>query len=82
MLNRGKTLEREALRKRIGELNAEMAQHERDLREGKARLPIEEQLALNLRRLVELSIPELTANIRMEKNAADPSYSGSALPPG
>jgi hypothetical protein len=67
MLNRGKTLEREALRKRIGELNAEMAQHERDLREGKARLPIEEQLALNLRRLVELSIPELTANIRVER---------------
>jgi hypothetical protein len=67
MLNRRKTLEREALRKRIGELNAEMAQHERDLREGKARLPIEEQLALNLRRLVELSIPELTANIRVER---------------
>ena len=67
MLNRGKTLEREALRKRIGELNAEMAQHERDLREGKARLPIEEQLALNLRRLVELSIPELTAKVRVEK---------------
>jgi hypothetical protein len=57
MLNRRKTLEREALRRRIGELNAEMGQHERNPREGEARLPIEEQLALNLRRLIELSIP-------------------------
>jgi hypothetical protein len=55
MLNSKKTLEREALRRRI---NAEIAQHERNLREGEARLPTEEQLALNLRRLIELSIPE------------------------
>jgi hypothetical protein len=58
MLNPEKTLEREALRRRIRELIAESAQHERNLREGEARLPIEEQLALNLRRLIELSIPE------------------------
>ena len=64
MLNPGKSLEREALRRRIGELNAEMAQHERNRRDGEARLPIEEQLALNLRRLIELSIPELTAKGR------------------
>ena len=50
MLNLEKTLEREALRKRIRELNAEMAHQEHK------RLPIEEQLALNLRRLIELSI--------------------------
>ena len=43
-----KTLEREALLKRIRELEAEIAQHERNLREGEARLPIEEQLRLNL----------------------------------
>ena len=67
MLTPGKTLEREALRRRIVELNAEMAQHERNRRDGEARLPIEEQLALNLRRLIELSIPELTANVRLEK---------------
>ena len=30
--------------RRIRELDAEIAQHERDLREGEARLPIEEQL--------------------------------------
>lgn len=58
MLNPEKTLEREALRRRIRELNAEIAQHERNLREGEARLPTEEQLALNLRQLIELSIPE------------------------
>jgi hypothetical protein len=58
MLKPEKTLEREALRRRIRELNAEIAQHERNLREGQARLPTEEQLALNLRRLIELSIPE------------------------
>jgi hypothetical protein len=44
MLNPQKTLEREALLKRIHELDAEIAQHERNLREGEARLPIEEQL--------------------------------------
>ena len=68
MLNPGKTLEREGLRRRIGELNAEMAQHERNLQQGEARLAIEEQLALNLRRLIELSIPELTAKVRVEKH--------------
>ena len=44
MLNPQKTLEREALLKRIHELDAEIAQRERNLREGEARLPIEEQL--------------------------------------
>jgi hypothetical protein len=58
MLNPEKTLEREVLRRRIRELNAEIAQHKHNLREGEARLPTEEQLALNLRRLIELSIPE------------------------
>jgi len=33
--------------KRIRELDAEIAQHERNLIEGEARLPIEEQLSLN-----------------------------------
>jgi hypothetical protein len=58
MLNPEKSLEREALRRRICELHAEIAQHKQNLRAGYARLPIEEQLALNLRRLIELSIPE------------------------
>ena len=62
-----KTLEREALRRRIRELNAEIARHERNLSKGEARLPIEEQLALNLRRLRESSIPELPAKVRVEK---------------
>ena len=55
MLNPQKTLEREAMLKRIRELDAEIAQHERNMREGEARLPIEEQLRLNIRRLIELS---------------------------
>ena len=43
MLDPQKTLEREAMPKRMRELDAEIAQHERNLREGEARLPIEEQ---------------------------------------
>jgi hypothetical protein len=35
---------------RIRDLDAEIAQHERNLREGEARLPFEDQLRLNLRR--------------------------------
>jgi hypothetical protein len=50
MLNRQKTLEREALLRRLRELYAEIAQHERNLRESEARLPLDEQLRLSLRR--------------------------------
>ena len=53
MLNPKKTLEREALLRRVRELDAEIAQHERNLREGEARLPIEEQLRLNLQRFMK-----------------------------
>ena len=70
MLNPKKTLEREALLKRIRELDAEIAQHERNLREGEARLPIEEQLTLKLRRLIEASIPELAGKVQV--NIASP----------
>jgi len=63
MLNRQKTLEREALLKRIRELDAQIAQHERNLREGEARLPIEEQLRLNLRRFIEAKVPELAGKV-------------------
>ena len=65
MLNPQKTLEREAMLKRIRELDAEIAQHERNLREGKARLPIEEQLSLKLRRLIETEIPESAGRVRV-----------------
>jgi hypothetical protein len=51
MLDPQKTLERETLLKRIREINAELAQIERNIREIEARLPIEEQLRLKLRRL-------------------------------
>ena len=44
MLDPQKTLERKALLKRIREIDAELAQIERNLREGEARLPIKEQL--------------------------------------
>ena len=36
MLNPQKSLERQAMLKRIRELNAEIAQHERNIREGEA----------------------------------------------
>jgi hypothetical protein len=66
MLNPQKTLEREALLQRIRELDAEIAQHERHLREGEARLPVEEQLRLKLRRFIEANIPELTDRVRVK----------------
>ena len=66
MLNPQKTLEREALLRRHREINAELAQIERNLSEGEARLPIQEQLGLNLRRLIESEIPELTGKVRVE----------------
>ena len=68
MLNPQKTLEREALLRRIRELDKEIAQHERNLREGEARLPIEEQLCLKLRRFIEAKVPELAGKIRVEIN--------------
>jgi hypothetical protein len=68
MLDPQKTREREAMLKRIRELDAEIAQHERNLREGEARLPIEEQLSLKLRRFIETNIPELTVRVRLEKS--------------
>jgi hypothetical protein len=40
---------------------------ERNLREGEARLPIEEQLSFKLRRFIEANIPELTVDVRVEK---------------
>jgi hypothetical protein len=66
MLNPQKKLEREALLRRMRELDAEIAQHERNLREGEARLPIQEQLKLMLRRLIETEIPELARKVRIE----------------
>ena len=66
MLNLQKKLEREALLKRIRELDAEIAQHERNLREGEARLPLEEQLSLKLLRFIEANIPELVGKVRVE----------------
>ena len=65
MLDPQKTLERRALLKRIRELDAEIAQHERNLREGEARLPIEEQLRLKLRRFIESEIAELAGKVQV-----------------
>jgi hypothetical protein len=67
MLDPQKTLEREALLRRIRELEAEIAQHELNLREGEARLPIEEQLSLKLRRFIEAKIPELNVKFCVDK---------------
>ena len=66
MLDPQKTLEREALLKRIREIDTELAQIERNLREREARLPIEEQLRLKLRRFIEVKISELTDKLRVE----------------
>ena len=61
-----KTRHREALLKRIRELDAEIAQHERNLPEGEARLPLEEQLRLKLRLFIEANIPELAGKIDID----------------
>ena len=71
MLNPQKTLEREAMLKRIRELDAEIAQYERNLREGEARLPVEEQLCLKLRRFIEANIPELRGKVTVEIGSGD-----------
>jgi hypothetical protein len=70
MLDPQKTLEREALLKRVRELDAEIVRYERNLKEREARLPIEEQLRLKLRRFIEVKISELTVKLRVEKGAA------------
>jgi hypothetical protein len=66
MLDPQKKLEREALLKRHREIQADLVQIERNLREGEARLPVEEQLRLNLCRLIESQIPELTGKVHVE----------------
>jgi hypothetical protein len=71
MLNPQMTLERAAMLKRIRELDAEIAQHERNLREGEARLAIEEQVRLKLRRFIETNIPELAGKMRVEVVSSD-----------
>lgn len=71
MLNPQMTLERAAMLKRIRELDAEIAQHERNLREREARLAIEEQVRLKLRRFIETNIPELAGRMRVEVVSSD-----------
>jgi hypothetical protein len=71
MLNPQMTLERAAMLKRIRELDAEIAQHERNLREGEAQLPVEEQVRLKLRRFIETNIPELAGRMRVEVVSSD-----------
>ena len=56
MLDTQKTLEREALLKWHREIRTELAQIERNIREIEARLPVEEQLSLKLRRFIEVNI--------------------------
>jgi hypothetical protein len=43
---------------------AELAQIERNIREGEARLPIEEQLSLKLRRFIESELVKAKSRIR------------------
>jgi hypothetical protein len=71
MLDPQKTLERQELLRRHRELEAEIAQHERNLREGEARLPLEEQLRLKLRRFIEANIPEVVGKLRVEIGSGD-----------
>ena len=51
--------------RRHREIQSELAQIERNIREGKARLPVEEQLTrLKLHRLIENEMPELAVRCR------------------
>ena len=65
MLDPQKTLEREALLKRIRELDAEIAQYERNLREVKHGCRLRSSYGFTLGRFIEASIPELAGKIRM-----------------
>ena len=58
------------LRFEVFEIRTE-AQMERNIRELKARLSIEEQLSLKLRRFIEANIPELAGKIRVEVVSSD-----------
>jgi hypothetical protein len=80
MLDPRKALEREAMLKRIRELNVEIAQHERNLRDGEARLPIEEQLRLNLHRLIA-SLPELAGKIEVTLDPGPVNRVPAYVPP-
>jgi uncharacterized protein YeeX (DUF496 family) len=66
MLDPQKTLEREALLRRRREIHTELAQIERNMRDGEARLPLEEQLRLKLRRFIEANIPALVGKVRVK----------------
>jgi hypothetical protein len=66
MLDPQKTLEREALLRCHREIQAELAQIERNIWELEAQLPIEEQLSLKLRRFIEANIPELSGRVRVK----------------
>jgi hypothetical protein len=63
MLNLQRTLEREALLRRLREIHTELAQIERNMRELESQLPIEEQLRLKLPRFIDANIPELAGKI-------------------
>ena len=80
MLDPQKTLEREALLRRHRELQAEIAQHERNLREGEARLPIEEQLCLKLQRFIEANLPELAGKVRVKDGLRADKRSSDSSP--
>jgi hypothetical protein len=66
MLDPQKTLEREQLVKRHRQIQAELAQIERNMQELEAQLPIEEQLCLKLRRFIDANVPELAGKVRVE----------------
>ena len=58
-----KTAERKAMLRRLRERKAEIAQHERNMREGEARFPVEEQLALMMQRVIESKVRELAGRV-------------------
>ena len=79
MLNPQKTAEREALLKRLRAAYAELAQHQRNLVEGEARLPLEEQLRLKLLRLMDSNLPELTADLELRRYTLDGGLDATAV---
>ena len=66
MLDPQKTLERETLLRRHREIQAELAQIERNIREGEPRLPVEEQFRFKLRRFIESKLLELSGKLKVE----------------
>ena len=65
-MNKDLTLEREALLKQLEDLYCKLAENQRRIKELESQLPLEEQLRLNVNRVLQVSFPALAGKARVE----------------